>query len=53
MEVTLDQLKAVDPKALRFNYLRRMLESAINYVEKKGGKAYIHAHVLEDLGVIK
>jgi hypothetical protein len=50
MYVTIEQLKAVDKNKLPF-YIRKMLESAIQYVEEQGGKAWIHPHVLADFGI--
>lgn len=51
MEVTVEQLKAVNPKSLKVPYYKRMLQSTIEYVEKQGGKAWVHPHVLIDLGI--
>jgi hypothetical protein len=51
MEVTLEQLKTVNPKELKVPYYRKMLESTIKYVERQGGKAWVHPHVLADFGI--
>lgn len=51
MEVTLERLKAVDPKDLKISCAKKMLKSTIKYVEKSGGKAWVHPHVLADFGI--
>ena len=52
MEITLKQLKAINPKELKQPYHRKMLQDTIRYVKEEGGKAYVHPHVLADFGIV-
>lgn len=49
--ITLKQLKEVNPKNFKVPYAKQMLKSTIQYVESQGGKAYVHPHVLADFGI--
>ncbi|WP_374717714.1 hypothetical protein [Neobacillus sp.] len=51
MEVSIEQLKAVNIKDLKIPYYRLMLESTIKYVEEQAGKAWVHPHILADFGI--
>lgn len=51
MEVTLEQLKAINTNELEVPYYKKMLKSTIKYVESEGGKAWVHPHVLADFGI--